>query len=338
MKIMPKGKTGWNVFIFEWVLLFILLYASLLYITYTPGPSHEGPLKPLSEIEKQISLNLKQHVIVLSEKIGPRNIWRHETLERSASYVIKQLESAGYKTDIQVFEAEGKTVKNVIAEKCGHSQPNQIIIVGAHYDTVSNSPGANDNASGVACLIELAKTLSQAKFQKTIRFVAFVNEEPPFFQSSQMGSLVYASRARQNKEAIVAMFSLETMGYFRDEPGSQRYPFPFNLYYPDTGNFIGFVGNLSSRKLVHKSIRTFRASTDFPSEGVSSPGFIQGVDWSDHWAFWQEGYPAVMITDTALFRYQYYHQHDDTWEKLDYGRMAQVLSGLKQVIAKEADL
>lgn len=318
--------------------MFILLFASLFYMTYTPGPSHKGPLKALSEIEKQISKKLKQHVVVLSEKIGPRNIWKHETLERSASYVIEQLESAGYKTDIQAFKAQGKTVKNVIAEKNGHFQPNEIIVVGAHYDTVSNTPGANDNASGVACLIELAKSLSQANFQKTIRFVAFVNEEPPFFQNPQMGSVVYASRARENNEAIVAMFSLETMGYYSDESGSQRYPFPFNLFYPDTGNFIGFVGNLSSRQLVHKSIRIFRGSTDFPSEGVSSPGFIQGIGWSDHWAFWQEGYPAIMITDTAPFRYHYYHKHDDTWEKLDYDRMARILSGLKQVIAKEAGL
>ena len=152
-----------------------------------------------------------------------------------------------------------------------------------------------------------------------------------------MGSLVYAIRSRQRGENITAMLSLETIGYYSDEQGSQAYPFPFNAFYPRKGNFIGFVGNLSSRSLVRRAIGTFRQTTDFPSEGAAAPGSLTGIGWSDHWSFWQEGYRAIMITDTAPFRYIHYHEISDRPAHLDYDRMARVVSGLSNVIVELAD-
>jgi hypothetical protein len=150
-----------------------------------------------------------------------------------------------------------------------------------------------------------------------------------------MGSWVYAKRCRQRQENVVAMLSLETIGYFTDEPDSQKYPFPLGLVYPSTGNFIGFVSNMGqSAKLVRKVIKLFREKCKFPSQGGTIPGFIPGIDWSDHWAFWQEGYPALMVTDTAPFRYPYYHDSDDTPDKLDYERMARVVKGVEEVVAE----
>jgi Zn-dependent M28 family amino/carboxypeptidase len=161
-----------------------------------------------------------------------------------------------------------------------------------------------------------------------VRFVAFVNEEPPFYRSEQMGSRVYARRSRERRDHIVAMLSLETIGYYSDEPGSQLYPFPLRFFYPSTGNFLAFVANLGSRGLLREALASFRRNAQFPSEGVAAPAFIPGVDWSDHWSFWQESYPALMVTDTAPYRYPHYHTLQDTPDKLDYERLARVVMGL----------
>jgi Zn-dependent M28 family amino/carboxypeptidase len=223
-------------------------------------------------------------------------------------------------------------VNNLEAVLPGHGAADEIIVVGAHYDSVAGSPGANDNASGVAALLELARLLAGTALPRSVRFVAFANEEAPFFYGDEMGSNRYAARAQVQGERIVAMLSLETLGYYTDQPGSQRYPFPFSLFYPDTGNFIGFVGNFSSRALVRRAIGAFRAATSFPSEGVAAPSGMEGVHWSDHWSFWQAGYPAIMVTDTALFRYPHYHAATDTPEQLDYNGLARVTGGLAEVI------
>jgi Zn-dependent M28 family amino/carboxypeptidase len=156
--------------------------------------------------------------------------------------------------------------------------------------------------------------------------------KPPYFQTRNMGSRVYASRSRQRGEKIIAMLSLETIGYYSDRKGSQKYPVPFGFFYPDTGNFIGFVSNLRSRKLMFDMVSSFR-NTKMPSEGIAAPRWIPGIGWSDHWSFWKEGYKAVMITDTAPYRYPFYHTSQDTWEKLDYDRMARVVVGVVKVVS-----
>ncbi len=297
-----------------------------------PGRSYKGPLAPLSQAEQEIRDHLRNHVQALAGDIGERNIFEYRALKASVDYIERILRDQGCNVGEQEFQVKELTVKNIEAECRGTGKPEEIIIVGAHYDSVYGCPGANDNATGVAAVLEIARLLKGEKLSRTVRFVAFVNEEPPFFQTREMGSWVYAQRCRQRAEKIAGMLSLETIGYYLDAPGSQTYPFPLSLLYPSTGNFIGFVANIGSRNLVRHSIGSFRRDTKFPSEGVAAPGVIPGIGWSDHWAFWKEGYPGMMITDTALFRYKYYHTNQDTPDKIDYDRMAQVVAGLVKVV------
>ncbi len=298
-----------------------------------PKSSYTGPFQPLSEDEVQVRDRLERHVSMLAGEIGERNIWHPQGLEASVDYIEKVLGDLGYQVEMQEYKVEGKPVANLEAERIGTSLAGEIVVVGAHYDSVFGTPGANDNASGVAGLLEIARLLATEELSRTVRFVAFVNEEPPFFLTGDMGSRVYASRSRRRGEDIVAMLSIETIGYYSEVSGSQHYPFPFSYFYPSTANFIGFVGNFSSRRLVRRAIGTFREHTRFPSEGLAAPEWVTGVGWSDHWAFWQEGYPAIMVTDTALFRYDHYHTPQDTPDKLDYARTARVVSGLTRVVA-----
>ena len=302
-----------------------------------PEKSYTGRFLPLSEKEKALSSFLYDHVSELAGKIGERNIWLPSKLNSAAAYIEKTWFEQDYAVRHQKYDARGVESVNLEITLPGTSLAEEIILIGAHYDSVSGSPGANDNGSGVAALLEISRLLGSRKFARTIRLVAFTNEEPPFFLGSEMGSKVYASRARQRKENIVAMFSLETMGYFSEAPYSQSYPFPFSFFYPHTANFIGFVGNLGSRYLVKQSLGAFRRHTKFPSEGTAAPGWITGIGWSDHWSFWREGYRAIMVTDTALFRYEHYHTPEDTPDKIDYNRLARVTLGLSEVIAELAN-
>ncbi len=303
---------------------------------FMPGKSWSKPVPPLSTEELLIHDNLVRHVEMLAEQIGERNVWCAEALVAAASYIRITLEKQGYQVRIQSFESKGQTVQNIEVELPGATAPQEIVVIGAHYDSVPDGPGANDNASGIAALLEIANLLAGKTHARTLRLVAFVNEEQPFTSGEQMGSRVYAERSRQRNEQIKAMISLETIGFYTDQAASQHYPFPFSYIYPDTGNFIGFVGNLSSWNLVRQSLGAFRASTAFPSEGVAAPDWIRGVGWSDHASFWQAGYPAIMITDTAFFRYQHYHKETDTPDKLDYKSLARVTRGLVDVAVELA--
>lgn len=314
-------------------LVAIAVLAGALYMFRMPGRSHTGSLPPPTPPEAASRQRLWRHVWTLAGDIGERNLWRYEALDAAAKYVHDTLETFGYHVRVQTFEVHGKIAKNIAAELPGTTRAEEIIVVGAHYDSVPGSPGANDNATGVAAVLELARLLAAHSLARTVRFVAFVNEEMPFYQTAGMGSWVYARQARARGEHIVAMWSLETIGYYSDQPGSQQYPVPFGWFYPEVGNFVGFVGNLASRRLVHRSIAAFRQHTAFPSQGVAAPEWLTGIAWSDHWAFWQAGYEAIMITDTALFRYPFYHTPGDTPEKIDYDRMARVVLGLRRVVA-----
>ncbi|HEV8383065.1 MAG TPA: M28 family peptidase, partial [Gemmatimonadales bacterium] len=183
-----------------------------------------------------------------------------------------------------------------------------------------------------AGVLELARAFAQARQSRTVRFVFFPNEEPPSFPTADMGSRHYATEARTRNDQIVAMLSIESIGYYDTEKGSQRYPFPLNLAYPDVGDFIGFVSNLKSRSLVHRAIAAFRAHATLPTQGAAAPSWVPGVWWSDHWSFWREQYPAIMITDTAPYRNPFYHTPEDTADKLDFDRMARVVDGLTHVV------
>lgn len=258
--------------------------------------------------------------------IGPRNTFIPENLAAAAAYIESAF--AGYKVERQQYDAG----VNLIVEIRGTTHPDEIVIVGAHYDSVDDSPGADDNASGVAAMLALARKFANTKPARTLRFIAWTNEEPPHFQTEAMGSYVYARRCRERNENIVAALSLETIGYYDDKPGSQKYPPPLAALYPDTGNFIGFAGNFGSRALVNRCVKTFRANSAFPAESAVLPELIPQIGWSDQWSFWQFGWPALMVTDTAPFRNPHYHMATDTPEKLDYARMAMVVDGLASVI------
>ncbi len=309
-------------------LIVILLIAGIRYMTSMPGASYRGGLPSLSDRERQIRDRLTQHVYTLAGEIGERNVWRKGALDAAAEYIEAVFAELGYEVGTQRYEVYGKDVRNIEVEIGGQSRAGEIVVVGAHYDSVMGSPGANDNGSGVAAVLELGRLLAARQLERTLRLVTFVNEEPPFYFSGDMGSRQYARRCRRRKERVVAMLSLETIGYYSDAAGSQAYPFPFGLLYPRTGNFIAFVGNLRSRALVRRSIGAFRAHASFPSEAAAAPGYMPGIYWSDHWSFWREGYRAAMVTDTAPFRYPHYHTGSDTPDEVDYERLARVVVGL----------
>ena len=269
---------------------------------------------------------------MLAGAIGERNLWSYGALEQAAQYISTQLTAAGYTPRRQTFELAKLPLSNVEAVLQGTTHGAEIVVVGAHYDTVVGCPGANDNATGVAAVLELAQRFSGRRQPRTIRFVAFVNEEPPFFQTEHMGSAVYANALRSGDERVAGMLSLETMGYYSEERGSQRYPAPMATIYPDVGNFIGFVADVASARLLWRARRAFKRRTSFPLQSATVPAAIPGVGWSDHWAFWQAGYPAMMVTDTAPYRYPWYHTADDTPEKVDCDRLAHVVDGLEAVI------
>ncbi|TMK03041.1 MAG: M28 family peptidase, partial [Alphaproteobacteria bacterium] len=260
----------------------------------------------------------------------------YDELEKVARYIEATLASFGYTIGRQEFLAAGKMVRNieVTVEPGTQNSDPRVIVVGAHYDSVSGSPGANDNATGAAAVIELARLARDldAVGTKRIRFAFFVNEEPPYFRTEAMGSLQYARALARRNERVIAMYSLETIGFYSSAPGSQIYPAPFGLMFPDRGDFVAFVGMLGSRALVRKTIRSFRSHTAFPSIGGVAPGFVPGIGWSDHWAFAEHGFEAVMITDTAPFRYPHYHRPSDTPDKIDAEKVARVVKGIERVI------
>ncbi|MGH8700454.1 MAG: M28 family peptidase, partial [Burkholderiales bacterium] len=301
-----------------WLILAAATAWLLWYMVAVPGASYRGALKPLTPDENLLAGNLRTHVAAVASR--EHNLYRYAELEASAQYIEETLAGLGHAVAAQRYAVQEKEVRNIEVEIKGGDRASEIVVVGAHYDSVLGAPGANDNGSGVAAVLELARLLRDAKPARTLRCVLFVNEEPPFDRTDVMGSRVYARRSRERGENVVAMFSLETIGWYSEQPGSQRYPFPLNLFYPSTGHFIAFVSNLASRALLHETIASFRRHAGFPSEGVAAPAWIPGVDWSDHWSFWQEGWPALMVTDTAPYRYPHYHSAGDTPDKVDYER------------------
>jgi Zn-dependent M28 family amino/carboxypeptidase len=286
---------------------------------------HPAPL-----IAVALLARLQTHVETLATRIGGR--LATTGLEKAAAYIEQELRSYGYSPRRQTFAADGHTFANIEAETPGMQHPEKIVVIGAHYDTAGNLPGANDNASGVAATLELARHFATIKPARTIRWVFFANEEPPYFQTEAMGSYVYAKRCRERKEDIPAMLSLETIGFYTDKRVSQTYPIGFHPGYPDRGNFLGFVADFQSAFLLRTALKTFRAGTSLPAQGLAAPTSIAGVSWSDHWSFWQFGYKALMLTDTAPFRYPYYHTAHDTPDKLDYPHFADAVQGIAAVV------
>jgi len=320
---------------------------------WMPGRSYRGPLPKLTAAEQQLSKNLSAHVWLLAGDIGARSLTSApENLEKAAQYIEHVFRSYGYQPERQEFAVETLSqqqaevtsegirfptvrhiARNIVAEKVGTVAESDIVIVGAHYDSVYECPAANDNGSGVAAMLEIARVLHNEPLHKTLRLVAFANEEPPFFRTDQMGSYQYARQCNEQQERIAAMLCLETIGYYTEGPATQKFPHPiFGFVYPKTGNFVSFVSNLQSASLLGRCVQSFRNAVKFPSEGISVPSEIKGADFSDQYNFWQLGYPAVMVTDTAFYRYPHYHELEDTPDKINYDTLARVVTGLTGVV------
>ena len=309
----------------------VAIFALLWWLGMRMPGKNVSKAAPLSADEIMLREELRAHVQKLAGEIGERNMWHYPQLNMAADFIETSLSRAGLHPRRDSYELRGQACHNIEVEIPG-THP-EILLIGAHYDSVFGSPGANDNGSGVAAMLALARRFARKSMQHTVRFVAFVNEEPPYFLSGDMGSLVYAGRCKERGDKISGMISLETIGYFSDAANSQVYPSRvLGAFYPKVGNFIGFVSNVHSRALLRRVIALFRQHAKIPSEGAALPWFIPGVSWSDQWSFWKHGYPGIMVTDTAPFRYPYYHSANDTPDKLDYDRFALVVSGMEKVI------
>lgn len=309
-----------------------LLGMMLLYAVVFPLQPHDGDLSAATADEEDIARRLEAHVRAIAS--SPRNLAHYPALEAAASYIELQLVTMGYAPALQEFVVEDRPVRNleVMFQPAADDADASTLVIGAHYDSADQSPGANDNGTGVAALIEMARLLGQApKPNCRLRLVFFVNEEQPYGKTEAMGSLRHARALAENGERVRGMIALETLGYFTNEPNSQRFPPPFGLIYPRTGNFVAFVGLLRARQLVHDCVGLFRKVADFPTIGGVAPSVIGGIDLSDHWAYDACGFPALMVTDTAPYRNPHYHAVNDLPETVDYTALSRITTGLTRM-------
>jgi Zn-dependent M28 family amino/carboxypeptidase len=316
------------------LVLAALVFAAFHYMTVVPGRSHTGLLPALRGDDAALATRLRRHIEAIASR--PHNVTHYSALEDAARYIEGELRALGYQPAAQVFQTEGKAVRNIEAtiEPSDPMRFRGTVVLGAHYDSYGDAPGANDNGTGTAAVVELARALADLRGSSDlrIRLVLFVNEEPPYFKSDAMGSLRYARLLAERREPVIGMISLETLGCFYDTPGSQKYPAPFGLLYPSEGNFVAFVATLGSRDLLHALIESFRRHAAFPTVGGVAPGLVPGIDWSDHWSFEQFRYPAIMLTDTALYRYPHYHLPTDTTDKVDAEKLARITRGVERMV------
>ena len=311
------------------VILFVVIFLIWL-ILARPVFYNSKTLK--NSTNKIHPTELKKHVFMLSENFFPRSYKHHDNLNKVADYIANSFRGSGAKLSEQLYEAHGNQYRNIVAEYGPESQ--EIILVGAHYDTMGEQPGADDNASGVAGLLELGQLLAHKELKSRVVLVAFTLEEPPYFRTDKMGSSVFAKSLSDSNTKVKLMISLEMIGYFSDEKGSQNYPAPLlRLFYPSTGNFIALVDQLFSIE-AQRMKKSMTQSIKLPVYSINAPSFIPGVDFSDHMNFWQQGYPAIMVTDTAFYRNHTYHTKEDTAERLNYEKMAQVINGVFNYVSQ----
>ena len=276
---------------------------------------------------------LYEHVHALSVVIGSRSIREYGKIRQAEQYIRTFLDKQEIPFELQGYDHEGNRFNNVVVILDGDSRREETIIIGAHYDTVSGTPGADDNASAVAVLLELCRTLKDYRPESTLKLVFFVLEEPPAFMTPAMGSYVYAAQARERGENIVGMVSLEMVGYFNEAEGSQAFPVPgMNWLFPDRGTFIGVVGNVSSRELTLAVAEALKAGSGLPVEHLVALPFVPGIGSSDHGSFWKMGFRAVMVTDTAFYRNPNYHSEKDTIGTLRFDKMSGLVRGMVHVV------
>ena len=288
----------------------------------------------------QLAARLHDHVELLAGRIGPRHFGVPSALDATVALITRELESGGYDVQRQPYPVEPHEAVNLVAELPGRDRPDQIVVLGAHYDTVETTPGADDNASAVAVLLECARMLRDCGPRRTIRFVAFACEEPPHFGTGDMGSQVYARRCRVANERIVGMLCLEMVGFFSSEPGSQQIPEELPRWtrplFPKRGDFLAAVGNLRSLRLCWAFRRGFKRSVRFPLFSICLPEFVESIRLSDNSSFWDQGYPALMLTDTSFLRNPHYHLASDVPDTLDCDAMARVALGVAGGVARLA--
>ena len=284
--------------------------------------------------------NLTRHVDCLAGLIGPRPLSKFSTFSAAATYIERELGNAGHIASRHIYTIGETQVANIVAEIPGTRRSDEIVVLGAHYDTISTTPGADDNASAVAVLIETARLLREAKPKRTVRFVGFACEEPPHFHTGDMGSQAYARECRLRNEKVVGMLCLEMVGYYSTKPGSQKLPpgIPRWLHwaFPKRGDFLAAVGNMRSKQLAWKFRRGFKQAVRFPLFSICLPESISEIRLSDNSSFWDQGYPALMLTDTSFLRNPNYHLESDTADTLDYERMAKVTLGVAGAVRKLA--
>lgn len=305
------------------------LKITLIPITLFSAVCCSGPPKPSPPPHLKANIeNLTESVGFLTNIRPYRNYRNPKSLDKAAWFIESQLKTYGYEPEIQRFTVQGKSYQNVIA-RYGDSQKPKMV-VGAHYDVFHNQPGADDNASAVAGLLEIARLIRANGLETAfeIEFVAYTLEEPPFFLTDRMGSFIHAESLYKAGETVRGMISLEMIGYFTSEEDSQEYPFAImKWFYPSVGDFIGVVGNFGSRSLVD-GMAEYMKTAAIGVETLKAPALVPGVDESDHRNYWHFGYQAVMITDTAYFRNPNYHRESDTMDTLDFEKMAEVVTGV----------
>jgi hypothetical protein len=290
-----------------------------------------------SDPKAGLAANLRRHVDHLAGKIGPRHLGQPHKLDAAVEFIERELSSAGYTVGRHPYRVDAHDVVNLISELPGKNRAQEVVILGAHYDTVYATPGADDNASAVAVLIEVARMLRPLMPQRTVRFAAFPCEEPPHFSMDDMGSRVYARQCRDRNDRIIGMLCLEMVGFYSSKPGSQQIPdeIPRALRwaFPCRGNFLVAVGNFRSWRLVWSFRKGFKRAVRFPLYSIALPEAVRAIRLSDNSSFWDQGYPALMLTDTSFLRNPHYHEPSDTPETLDYDRMANVVVGVAGAVA-----
>ena len=327
---MQNRRVKWVFFVLALFFIAFLLF-SYWYMMKCEGSWPGEPVEKRMKTELiEIKKSLESDIRYLQD-LGPRNSENdtsYKQLRKCEEWIKDRWELQGYFVRKQTFSIKAKEYSNLEIEIKGRKLPSEIIIISAQYDTLPDSPGANNNGSGMAILFQLSQLLRKHTPDRTLRLLNFVNEEDPFFGTEMMGSYQYAKRSQQLREDIKVMLSMDALGIYKDELGSQRLSFPFSLFYPDRGNFLAFIGNLYSRKYMKETTKGFKKGSSFPIQAGVVPEWVKGGAWSDHSSFWKFGYPGIMVTDTGGFRSPFHTTKEDTLEKLNSEAMSRIVFGM----------
>ena len=275
--------------------------------------------------------DLRSHVTMLSSNFYPRHCYNLPNLNACANYIADEFRLTKAEVSFQEYDIYDDTYRNVRAVFGDSTKPRTVIV--AHYDSCDNTPGADDNASGVAGLIELAQLIDPATLKGCVELVAVCTEEPPYFQTEHMGSAHHAKLMARSEIDIKGVIALEMIGYFSDKRFSQRFPVPLlYAFYPNRANFITVAADMGNTRLTRKVKRGMRSARTIPVLSINAPRALPGIEFSDHLNYWNEDMPAVMVTDTAFYRNSAYHKLEDTADRLDYDRMGAVVSAVHQAV------